>query len=266
MTRRKGEPENFLDQLVYLPWWVSVAVAFMVYIGLGTILPSVFSGSHILRPTAEVISDMAWLISALFLIPAMFSAFRAWRGRRLLSIYYTKEKIRSLDWEEFEELIEAYYSHIGFRVHREGGSGPDGGVDVRITSPSDEIYLVQCKQWRAQRVGVKIVRELYGVVAADRAKGGIVVTVGSFTREAEEFASGIEMELIDGNRLEEMLRELPVEHATDVERDQVSSTEDHQCPRCGEALVLRIAGRGPNVGSNFYGCSSFPRCRFTRPC
>ena len=266
MTRRNGEPENLLNQLVNLPWWVSVAVAVMVYIGLGTILPSVLSGSQILSPIVGVLSNVAWLFAAFFLIPAVLSAFRAWRERRLLSIYYTKEKIRTLDWEEFEELIEAYYRHLEFRVRREGGSGPDGGVDVRITSPNDETYLVQCKQWRTQRVGVKIVRELLGVVTAEQAKGGIVVTAGSFTNEAEEFAIGVEIELIDGNRLEEMLRELPVEHATDVERDEVSSTEDNQCPRCGEALVLRTAGRGPNAGSNFYGCSSFPRCRFTRPC
>lgn len=266
MTRRNREPEHFVNQLVYLPWWVSVSVAVIIFIGLGTVLPSVLSGSHTLSPIVGVISEMAWLIAVFFLIPAVLSAFRAWRGRRLLSIYHTKEKIRELSWEEFEELIEAYYRHFGFRVRREGGAGPDGGVDVRITSPNDEIYLVQCKQWRAQRVGVKIVRELYGVVAADNAKGGIVVTVGSFTREAEEFASGIEMELIDGNRLEEMFRELPVEHTTDVERDEVSTVEDTQCPRCGETLVLRTAGQGANAGSNFYGCSSFPRCRFTRPC
>lgn len=257
---------HIFEELTRAPWWVSVSLAFVVYIFLGSVLPAVFSGIPILGSITDIVSRLAWLLSAFLLIPAALSAFYDWQGRQMIRMNRTKEKIRELSWKEFEELIEAYYRHLGFRVRREGGAGPDGGVDVRITSPNDEIYLVQCKQWRAQRVGVKIVRELYGVVSAEHAKGGIVVTVGSFTREAEEFASGIEMELIDGNRLEEMLRELPVEHTTDVEQDQVSSTEDNQCPRCGEALVLRTAGRGPNAGSNFYGCSSFPRCRFIRPC
>jgi hypothetical protein len=36
------------------------------------------------------------------------------------------------------------------------------------------------------------------------------------------------------------------------------------CPRCNEALVLREAKKGPNKGNSFYGCSSFPKCRYTQ--
>jgi predicted RNA-binding Zn-ribbon protein involved in translation (DUF1610 family) len=34
------------------------------------------------------------------------------------------------------------------------------------------------------------------------------------------------------------------------------------CPKCGEALVLRTAKSGANAGSQFYGCSGFPGCRY----
>lgn len=34
------------------------------------------------------------------------------------------------------------------------------------------------------------------------------------------------------------------------------------CPRCGSELVLRTARRGASAGKQFYGCSSFPKCRF----
>lgn len=33
------------------------------------------------------------------------------------------------------------------------------------------------------------------------------------------------------------------------------------CPKCGRPMKRRIARRGPNVGSEFWGCSEFPRCR-----
>lgn len=36
------------------------------------------------------------------------------------------------------------------------------------------------------------------------------------------------------------------------------------CPRCGGKLVLRTAKKGEHVGNQFYGCSNFPKCRFTR--
>jgi restriction system protein len=36
------------------------------------------------------------------------------------------------------------------------------------------------------------------------------------------------------------------------------------CPKCGADLVLRTARKGPNAGKQFYGCSQYPYCRFTR--
>lgn len=36
------------------------------------------------------------------------------------------------------------------------------------------------------------------------------------------------------------------------------------CPLCGADLVLRMAKKGPNAGNQFYGCSSYPKCRYTK--
>jgi len=36
------------------------------------------------------------------------------------------------------------------------------------------------------------------------------------------------------------------------------------CARCGKAMVLRTAKRGPSPGTEFWGCSGYPQCRFTR--
>lgn len=70
---------------------------------------------------------------------------------------------------------------------REGGSGPDGGVDL-VLRRNKETYLVQCKQWKAFKVGVQPLREFYGVIAARNAFDGYFVTSGVFTEDAEEFA------------------------------------------------------------------------------
>lgn len=42
---------------------------------------------------------------------------------------------------------------------------------------------------------------------------------------------------------------------TEVEPDVVI------CPRCGAPMVRRKATKGPSVGEEFYGCSTFPKCR-----
>ncbi|MBK8202607.1 MAG: topoisomerase DNA-binding C4 zinc finger domain-containing protein [Bdellovibrionales bacterium] len=36
------------------------------------------------------------------------------------------------------------------------------------------------------------------------------------------------------------------------------------CPNCGASLKLKSAKKGPNAGSKFLGCETYPRCRFTR--
>jgi restriction system protein len=33
------------------------------------------------------------------------------------------------------------------------------------------------------------------------------------------------------------------------------------CPRCGNPMVLRTSKHGQNVGKQFWGCSSYPRCK-----
>lgn len=40
------------------------------------------------------------------------------------------------------------------------------------------------------------------------------------------------------------------------------AVEQRFCPRCGAPLVLRVAKKGTNAGQNFYGCSSFPKCKY----
>ena len=182
-----------------------VRLAMVTAIAVATLWWSMASAGAFVRSVLDAVPGPAWLIAAISLFVVARFALGVWRRRRMLAANRTKEAIRSLGWQEFEELIEAHYRRLGFRARREGGQGPDGGVDVRISKPGGETYLVQCKQWRSQRVGVQVVRELFGIVTAERAAGGIVVTAGSFTRGAEEFAKRVAVELVDGDRLQEMM-------------------------------------------------------------
>ena len=45
-------------------------------------------------------------------------------------------------------------------------------------------------------------------------------------------------------------------------RQRYGSTES--CPQCGGALKLRTVKQGARAGSQFYGCSNFPTCRYMR--
>lgn len=134
------------------------------------------------------------------------------------------------------------------------------------TSPKDwmmERFLVQCKQWRATKVGVSVVRELFGVMAARGAAGAFVVTSGNFTDEAAAFSKGRNITLIDGAALLNELEDKAAAPQTSIQASAESSTPT--CPDCDSPMVKRTAKRGANTGATFFGCSRYPACHGTRP-
>ena len=150
-----------------------------------------------------------------------------------------------------------------------GLGGADGGIDLVLRRDGRRV-LVQCKQWRRRRVPVNVVREMYGLLLHHGADEVQIATVGGFTRDAERFASGKPIRLIDGQTLLTMIRSVqesePVgaRHSERIEpvlgkMDRTSS--EPTCPRCNEGMVRRTSRRD---GSAFWGCSAFPRCRATR--
>jgi len=273
--------EGVLDILVQLPWWVSVCVAAGVYVGLKFVLPAQLAHDSLLKPFATVGTQYAALVAAILLVPGAVSAMRSSRKRRMLEAQSGIDSIRSLSWKQFEELLAEAFRRQGYAVQENLYGGADGGIDLTIRRDGN-VYLVQCKQWRSFKVGVKVVREMLGLVTAHSAQGGIVVTSGVFTREAETFASRSSVYLIDGRRLDEMIRAVqprPVAGAhvqplrpaspTCAGKNPAAyestrpSTRVRRCPRCGSDLVLREARRGSHAGTRFWGCSSYPNCRHT---
>ena len=114
--------------------------------------------------------------------------------------------INNLSGIEFENLCQALLQKLGFKVETTKQSG-DGGVDLVAYNYQAFLsgkYIVQCKRYSGG-VGEPIVRDLYGVVTAERANKGILMTTGYFSMSAIKFASDKNIELIDGEQLGELL-------------------------------------------------------------
>jgi restriction system protein len=141
-----------------------------------------------------------------------------------------------------------------------------------VLRKGSEKFLVQCKQWRAFKVSVEIVRELYGVMAATGAAGGFVVTSGRYTEDAVQFAQGRNVTLIDGPQLHAMIKAAQVASSRAAPNGvppaqpavSPASPAEIACPLCGKAMVRRTARRGANAGDVFWGCSAYPTCKGTR--
>jgi superfamily II DNA or RNA helicase len=115
----------------------------------------------------------------------------------------------SLDPTDFEKLVADLYRAQGFHVDHRGGRG-DGGIDVlaeRTSASGLERIAIQCKHMTSP-IGPEILRAHWGVVSNDQSiTGGHLVTSSVFSRDAQSFANGKRLLLINGQRLKELLRE-----------------------------------------------------------
>lgn len=245
---------SFADLLFQAPWWVSVITAAITYVVMGHLLPSVETDNQLINMVFKALAIPAPYFALFILFIAPFSFFNARRKAKQLDAQKSIETIRQLHWRNFEELVAEAYRRQGYRV-TEGGFGADGGIDLELRK-GEERVLVQCKQWKAQKVGVSVVREMFGVLTASNAHKVIVICSGKFTQQAIDFTSDKPIELITGNELLSLVKDAQAEPI-------IAPVQQASCPRCGSELVERQAKRGTNAGNTFLGCSSFPKCRYT---
>lgn len=173
--------------------------------------------------------------------------------------------LRELEWKRFEEVTELYFRLTGWGT-QQTRIGPDGGVDINLFRPPDTTIaaVVQCKAWNTYKIGVKPVRELFGVMAAGKIPAGYFVTSGTYTQEASGFAAQVGLTLIDGDGLVGRIQQLPEADRRRIH--QLATSGDYKtptCPRCGEKMLLRTSTKGANIGSQFWGCPCYPRCKAT---
>ena len=173
---------------------------------------------------------------------------------------WSLEVLQSLEWKRFEELCEAVFNEINL-LARNTRFGSDGGIDIELydrNAPDTLVAIAQCKAW-SQPVGVKHIREFYGVMVASRISKAYFVSSSSFTPDAIKFSGLSEVTLISGIKLLKLIGSLSAEKSAALLR--LATAGDYMtptCPVCGLKMVSRTAS---NTGSSFWGCRSYPRCK-----
>ena len=168
--------------------------------------------------------------------------------------------MRKIDWFQFEKLVAHAYQMQGFTITRKGGANPDGGVDLIIEKDGQQI-AIQCKQWRTRNVGVKAAREFLGALTDAKIPRGIFITLNELTVDAQQLADKHGIEIIDERVLCAMLEAVKIRE--DPFALELLNDERKFCPKCEERMILRTAAKGSNLGRQFWGCSAYPRCRYT---
>lgn len=278
MARKKQSLlEDLIDIAARLPWKAGLVLALIAYLGFhyAATLPVVPVATTDLKNYSQSIggsvgrqllitfsSIFQYVVPLAFLIGSVISFIRGRRQHELhrtVASNPTRDSLEKISWRDFENLAVETFRQQGYRVVERGGNGPDGGVDIELHMGKDK-YLVQCKQWKVLKVGVATVRELYGVMTAERAVGGFVVASGEFTEEARNFAEGRSIKLVPAHSLLQMIQC----NTGRTTNPQPTENASPACPKCGSTMVQRVARKGSQAGNQFWGCTHFPTCRGIR--
>ena len=79
---------------------------------------------------------------------------------------------------------------------------------------------------------------------------------------------GMEQDFVEGGGFSEQLAAARIaERRRKDLSDPTDSTDlrPPKCPDCGELMALRTARQGKNEGSQFWGCTAYPKCKGTAP-
>lgn len=120
------------------------------------------------------------------------------------------ERVKSCSPEFFERLVVKLLTAMGYGgtladAGKAIGKSGDGGVDGVIKEDRlglEQIYI-QAKRWDSASVGRPEIQKFVGALHGKRARKGIFLTTSAFTRDAYEYANGLETKviLIDGTEL-----------------------------------------------------------------
>ena len=170
-----------------IPLWLNAAQSPLSFVAMG----------HSLLVAGGLLSGLTLSLSEHF----RYSKHKKWLAR-----HARVDALKAMPWEEFERLVGATFKQWGFRVQAQGGGHADGGIDL-IVHKKGKRYLVQCKRYKGS-VGVPVIREMFGVMVAEKFDGVYIMTSGKFTKESWAFAKGKPMKLISGEALARILDEV----------------------------------------------------------
>lgn len=174
------------------------------------------------------------------------------------------EVFTAIEWRRFEAVCEKLFQQAGFETESQS-HGADGGVDIWLHSRNADgpVAVVQCKHWQGKDVGVKDIREFFGVMASHKLQRGTYATTSNYTADAQQFAKANGINALNGAGLLALIAKRTPEQQQELlavayEGEYWRPT----CASCGTKLVERTPSKG---SGKFWGCTNYPRCTSRLP-
>ena len=123
-------------------------------------------------------------------------------------------RVKACPAEFFERLVVKLLTTIGYGgsladAGKAIGKAGDGGIDgvIKEDKLGLDLLYIQAKKWDNTTVGRPEIQKFVGALHGKRAKKGIFITTSTFSKDATEYAEGVETKviLIGGARLTELM-------------------------------------------------------------
>lgn len=106
------------------------------------------------------------------------------------------ELLHEVDHRKFEELVAYVFERLGYEVELTSRTRDKGRDIVAVKNQYVNVkYIIECKHWSNNKVGIAPVRALYGVKVDEGATKAIMATTSYLTKEARLFVERHRWEL-----------------------------------------------------------------------
>ena len=170
--------------LLRSPWWISFAVAAVIFGGARYFLPTVY----------------ALIVPLPFVVVGGLAAWRQLRAPSAARVARTLEALRALSRDEFRAALEDAYRREGYQVARFAGAQ----ADLELAK-AGRTTLLACARWKATRTGIEPLRELHAAARAREAAECVYLAAGEITATARAFAAQHGIRLLEGAELAKLL-------------------------------------------------------------
>ena len=127
------------------------------------------------------------------------------REKQYLARIERLDQLGAMSAREFEQFIASLFRRIGYAVEITTASA-DKGVDLFLERDGRNA-IVQCKKYKGN-VGQPTIRDFYGTMIHNKADQGYIVTTGTFSLPAQNWARGKQIHLVDGAELMDWIESL----------------------------------------------------------
>jgi restriction system protein len=170
----------------------------------------------------------------------------------------------AIEWRRFEAVCEKLFGQAGFETKSQS-HGADGGVDIWLYSrnTTGPAAVVQCKHWQGKAVGVKEMREFFGVMASHKLTRGVYATTSTYTADAQQFAKDNSINALDGPGLLALIAKRSPEQQQALL--DVAHEGEYWRPTCASCGIKLLARKSVKGGAGFWGCGHYPKCKSRLP-